>query len=63
MSHEQFLAENGQHPDFGTDFEAAFAHHRKLVALCVEGRRRAQEQAMLAERDRFGFPGPGKGSA
>ena len=29
-----FLAENGQHPDFNTDFVAALAYHRKLVAFC-----------------------------
>lgn len=53
MNYEQFPAKNGSRPDFGTNLEAVFAYHHKLIASCVEGRGRAQEQAVLAERESF----------
>lgn len=39
----QFLAENGPHPNYTDDFEAAFAYHRKLIAFCIVGHRLRQE--------------------
>lgn len=51
--YERFLAENGPHPDFNTDFEAAHAYHRKLIALCRDSF--ARKQAITAERERERF--------
>lgn len=53
---DEFLAENGLHPDFKTDPENAFAYHRKLIAWCIVARRLREEYGDVTDEEPSAFP-------